>query len=76
MTAWPLQAGLNLDYSDRYEKDCFIKDNPEEFAEAIMRLLKDANLQDSIAVSAFESTKGMLDTESLLKRRLDFYSQC
>lgn len=58
------------------EKDCFIKDSPEEFAEAIMRLLKDVNLQDSVAMSAFESTKGMLDTESLLKRRLDFYSQC
>ena len=58
------------------EKDCFIKDNPEEFAEAIMRLLKDVNLQGSIAMSAFESAKGILDTDSLLKRRLEFYSQC
>jgi hypothetical protein len=58
------------------EKDCFIKDKPEEFAEAIMRLRKDVNLQETIALSAFESTKGMMDTESLLKRRLDFYNKC
>mgnify|MGYP003552398018 CR=1 FL=1 len=58
------------------EKDCFIKDSPEDFAEVILKLLNDANLQNSIASSAIESAKGMMDTESLLKRRLDFYKLC
>lgn len=58
------------------EKDCYIKDSPEDFADAIIRLSKDFNLQKNIAESAYENARGMLDTESLLKRRLDFYNQC
>ena len=58
------------------ERDCFIKDSPEDFADAIIKLSKDFSLQESIVKSAFENTKGMLDTESLLKRRLEFYNQC
>ena len=58
------------------ERDCFIKDSPEDFADAIIKLSKDFSLQESIVKSAFENTKGMLDTVSLLKRRLEFYNQC
>lgn len=53
--------------------DCFIKDQAEDFANAIITLTTDSALQQSMADAVYKKSNGLMDSSVLLKRRMDFY---
>lgn len=53
--------------------DCFIKDDAEEFADAIIKIANDEALQKSMAESVYKQSKGLMDASVLLQRRMNFY---
>lgn len=57
------------------EKNCLIADSPEEFAEALERLVDHPQKQEEIAANAQQGFATVFDFESQIQRRLDFYAR-
>ena len=57
----------------QHGQDCLIADTPAEFAQSIHRLLKDTALQQKLASSAIHKLDSLMDAETLLQKRMDFY---
>lgn len=53
--------------------DCFIKDKADDFADAVIKLAEDVALQRTMAESLSKNSKGIMDSEVLLQRRMEFY---
>lgn len=56
-------------------ENCLIADDPEGFADAIVEMLTDKNLQEKLSNSASLARTGMLNKEELIEKRLSVYEQ-
>jgi glycosyltransferase involved in cell wall biosynthesis len=56
-----------------HEKNCLKADTPEDFANAVARLLADQNLQKKLAINAQNAKTTMLDEQQRLTMRLKVY---
>ncbi len=54
-------------------ENCLIADTEEDFANAIVRMLGDVELQETLVKNAQNTDTGMLDDEELFARRLSVY---
>lgn len=59
----------------RHNEECLIADSPEKFAEEIIRLSQDVNLQKKLSSQAYNRLKQLYKPEEMLKRRMDIYNQ-
>ena len=55
------------------EKNCLIADTAEDFADAIIRMIQDKEMQQIFAQAAQNIEKGMLDNEVLQQKRCAVY---
>ena len=55
------------------EKNCLIADTAEDFADAIIRMIQDKEMQQIFAQTAQNIEKGMLDNEVLQQKRCAIY---
>lgn len=62
--------GINLQDG----QECLVADNPDSFAKAIARLLKDTQLQEKLAMQAAEKMKEIYNPQQMLKQRTDIYN--
>ncbi len=62
-----------LDFEN--DKDCFIADTPEEFAQRTLELMDDSNKQQAFREEALVRIKEMMPTDLLLNKRLDIYKK-
>jgi hypothetical protein len=56
-----------------HEENCLMADTPEDFADAIARLLSDEDLQRHLAVNAQDLHTEMLNEDELLHKRMNVY---
>lgn len=56
-------------------ENCLIADDPEGFADAIIEILTDKNLQERLSNNASQAKTGMLNKEELIEKRLSVYEQ-
>lgn len=57
-----------------HEKECLVADDPEMFANAIVRLLNDANLQQELALQASTKLQNQYQPEKMLEQRMAIYN--
>ena len=57
------------------EENCLIADDAESFAEAVVRIVVDKNMQEQLAVTALHSKTNMLNDYELLERRQAVYAK-
>lgn len=62
--------GINLQDG----QECLIADDPDSFANAIARLLKDQELQKNLVLQATEKMQNLYQPQQMLKRRMDIYN--
>lgn len=56
-----------------HNEDCCIADDARTFAESILNIQKDANLQNRLAANAASKLHGINDSSKILATRLNFY---
>ncbi len=54
-------------------KDCLTCNDAQSFAQGILHLLKDVQLQETLATNAATKKAGLMDAKQLLQTRMDFY---
>lgn len=55
-------------------ENCLIADDPESFADAIVKMLLDKSLQEKLSTNASLTKTGMLNKEELIEKRLSVYN--
>lgn len=62
-----------LPFKDR--ECCLISDTPTYFANSIIELLENANMQKALVENAFDSISNIIDEDRQIKRRLQLYRE-
>ena len=56
-------------------EDCLVADTAEGFSDAIIKLVRHEELQETLANHALEKLSGLFDIEKLQARRMALYDQ-
>lgn len=56
------------------QKECFIRDSAKDFADAIIRLVKDTVLQRNIALQAHQKLYSTYNIDNMLEKRMKIYN--
>ena len=59
----------------RNEEECLIADSPEAFADAIIRLSQNTDLQKKLSANASERLKALYQPECMLEKRMNVYRE-